>query len=57
MERPALAPLAWVKAECPLLRQTGQDKLVIRKVYGHDAIRLLRCRRCGDEFSARRGPA
>ena len=30
---------------------------MIRKVYGHDAIRLLRCRRCGEEFSERRGTA
>jgi transposase-like protein len=57
MERPDLDTLACVNAECPLFRQTGQDNLVLRKVYGHDAIRLLRCRRCGEELSERRGTA
>jgi hypothetical protein len=26
-------------------------------VYGHDRLRLLRCRSCGEEFSERRGTA
>jgi transposase-like protein len=30
---------------------------VIRKVYGRDGIRFLRCRECGEEFSERRGTA
>jgi transposase-like protein len=30
---------------------------VIRKVYGKDSIRYLRCRGCGEEFSERRGTA
>ena len=55
MERPDLDTLACVNAECPLFRQAGQSTLVIRKVYGRDAIRLLRCRTCGEEFSERRG--
>ena len=29
----------------------------MRKVYGQDHIRLLRCRTCGEEFSERRGTA
>lgn len=57
MERPDLNTLACVNAECPRLRQTGQSNLVIRKVYGGDAIRLLRCRRGGEECSERRGTA
>ena len=57
MERPDLDTLACVNAECSLFRQNGQNNLVIRKVYGHDAIRLLRCRTCGEEFSERRGTA
>jgi transposase-like protein len=57
MERPALDTLACVHAECPYFCQTGQNNLVVRKVYGRDAIRLLRCRRCGEEFSERRGTA
>ena len=28
---------------------------MIRKVYGHDRLRLLRCRSCGEEFTERRG--
>lgn len=57
MKRPNLATFACVNAECHLFRQPSQGNLVIRKVYGHDHIRLLRCRRCGEEFSERRGSA
>ena len=57
MERPALDTLACVNAACQGLRQSGQGNLVIRKVYGHDRIRLLRCGLCGEEFSERRGTA
>ena len=55
MERPDLSTLACVNPECQQFRQTGQGNLAIRKVYGHDGIRLLRCRPCCDEFSERRG--
>jgi hypothetical protein len=57
MQRPDLNTLAYVNAECQLFRRAGASNLVIRKVYGHDRIRLLRCRRCGEEFSERRGSA
>jgi transposase-like protein len=57
MERPDLDTLACVNAECQLFRQNGQGNLVVRKVYGREAIRLLRCRRCCEEFSERRGTA
>ena len=57
MERPDLDTLACVNAECHLFRQNRQGNLVIRKVYGRDAIRLLRCRHWGEEFSERRGTA
>jgi transposase-like protein len=57
MERPDLDTLACVNAECQHFRQTGQGNLVVRKTYGHDELRLLRCRRCGEEFSERRGTA
>jgi transposase-like protein len=33
------------------------DNLAIRKVYGRDGIRLLRCRSCQEEFSERRNTA
>jgi hypothetical protein len=29
----------------------------MRKIYGHDRLRLLCCRTCGEEFSERRGTA
>ena len=57
MERPDLATLACVNSECQYYGQSGQHKLVIRKVYGRDRIRLLRCGSCQDEFSERRGTA
>ena len=57
MQRPDLDTLACVNAECQLFRRAGARNLVIRKVYGHDRIRLLRCRTCGEEFSERRGSA
>lgn len=57
MERPDLDTLACVNAACDLFRPGGQGNRVIRKVYGHDRIRMLRCRRCGEEFSERRGTA
>jgi transposase-like protein len=57
MKRPDLDTLACVNAECQLFRHAGANNLGIRKVYGHDRIRLLRCRQCGEEFSERRGTA
>jgi transposase-like protein len=57
MERPDLSTLAWVNSACQQFRQGSQGNLVIRKVYGHDHIRLLRCRTCCEAFSERRGTA
>lgn len=57
MKRPDLNTLACVNAECQWFRHAGASNLVIRKVYGRDRIRLLRCRTCGEEFSERRGTA
>ena len=57
MQRPDLHTLACVNAECQLFRHAGANNLVIRKVYGPDCLRLLRCRTCGEEFSERRGTA
>jgi transposase-like protein len=57
MQRPDLATLACVNAECHQFQRAGAGNLVIRKVYGHDRMRLLRCRACGEEFSERRGTA
>jgi transposase-like protein len=57
MKRPDLATLACVNPECQLFGRTDEANLAVRKVSGHDQIRLLRCRTCGEEFSERRGSA
>jgi transposase-like protein len=57
MTRPDLATLAGVNPECQRFRRSGEANLTVRKVYGHDRIRLLRCRTCGEECSERRGSA
>ena len=57
MQRPDLATLACVNAECQYFGQPGQNNLTIRKVYGKDGIRLLRCSQCREEFSERRNTA
>jgi transposase-like protein len=57
MKRPDLDTLACGNAACQLFRRAGARNLVIRKVYGQDRLRLLRCRHCGEEFSERRGTA
>src|SRR5262249_10074742 len=57
MKRPDLTTLACVNAECQLFRHPGANNLTVRKIYGHDRIRLLRCRTCGEECSERRGTA
>ena len=57
MKRPDLATLAGVNTACQRFRLTGQDHLTVRKVYGQDHLRVLRCRTCGEECSERRGTA
>jgi IS1 family transposase/transposase-like protein len=57
MQRPDLTTLACVNADCQPFGRTGQGNLTIRKVYGQDGIRLLRCRSCYEEFSERRNTA
>ena len=53
-DRPPLESLACVNSECPSYGQACQSNLVIRKTYGRDHIRYLRCRSCGVEFSERK---
>lgn len=55
--RPPIESLACVEAECELYGERGQGNLTVRKVYGADRIRYLRCGRCGSEFSERKGTA
>jgi len=55
--RPSLDTLACVNAECKDYAQSGLNNLMVRKTYGHDQIRYLRCRTCQHEFSERKGSA
>jgi len=55
--RPPLESLACVNPDCDLYGQNGGTNLLIRKVYGRDQIRYLRCRCCQQEFSERKNTA
>ena len=55
--RPRLETLACVNDRCELYGQSGQANLTVRKTYGKDAIRYLRCGACGAEFSERKNTA
>ena len=55
--RPPLETLACPYSECPLYAKYGMDNLTVRKVYGKDRIRYLRCNGCAREFSERKGTA
>lgn len=55
--RPPLKSLACIEADCELYGQPGQSNLTVRKKYGKDEIRYLRCTCCGSEFSERKGTA
>ena len=57
MERPDLATLSCVNVECQHFGRPKPGNLTIRKRYGKDRLRLLRCRSCQEEFSERRGTA
>jgi len=47
--RPAIENLCCLNPECKQYGQRGQHNLTIRKIYGADRIRYLRCRSCGEE--------
>jgi transposase-like protein len=55
--RPRLGSLACVNLDCELYGQKGGSNLTIRKVYGQDQIRYLRCRCCQQAFSERKNTA
>src|SRR5918996_2277934 len=57
MTRPALTTLACVNADCQHYGRPSQGTLTLRKVYGKESIRLLRCKGCHEEFSERRHTA
>jgi IS1 family transposase/transposase-like protein len=55
--RPPWESLACVNPDCDWCGQKGGHNLIIRKVYGRDNIRYLRCRCCQQEFSERKNTA
>jgi transposase-like protein len=57
MTRPDVDTLACVNPACQRFRRSGEAHLTVRKVYGHDRMRLWHCRTCGEECSERRGSA
>jgi transposase-like protein len=52
-----LETLAWVNQRCEWYGQTGQNNLTVRKTYGKDELRYLRCQACGSAFSERKNTA
>jgi IS1 family transposase/transposase-like protein len=57
LPRPPLETLACPNPECQAHAQPGQANLTVRKTYGPDQIRFLRCKTCGLEFSERKNTA
>src|SRR4051812_12878101 len=57
LTRSPLDSLACVNVRCELYGQAGQGNLTVRKVYGADRIRYLRCGACRAEFSERKQTA
>jgi hypothetical protein len=57
MTRPDLDTLACVHPACQRFRRPGGANLTVRKVYGHDRMRLVRWRTGGEACSDRRGRA
>jgi hypothetical protein len=55
--RPDIQSLCCVNAECKHFAQIGKQNLKLRKTYGKDLIRYLRCTNCGEEFSERKQTA
>ena len=55
--RPQIKTLACPYTDCYLYSKKGAGNLTVRKVYGKDRIRYLRCRTCAREFSERKNTA
>jgi transposase-like protein len=53
--RPRIETLACPYSDCQLYAQKAAGNLSVRKVYGKDRIRYLRCSACAREFSERKG--
>lgn len=57
LNRPQIETLACPYPNCQLYAKKGAENLTVRKVYGKDHIRYLRCSACSREFSERKGTA
>jgi hypothetical protein len=55
--RPRIETLACPYEDCHLYSRKGAGNLTVRKLYGKDRIRYLRCRACSGEFSERKRTA
>jgi IS1 family transposase/transposase-like protein len=55
--RPQIKTLACPYEDCHLYAKRAQGNLTVRKLYGKDRIRYLKCRSCAREFSERRNTA
>src|SRR5258708_9185241 len=55
--RAELESFACVNERCDSYGQKGQNNRTVRKIYGKDGIRYLRCHCCGKEFSERKAMA
>lgn len=55
--RPDIDTLFCINTECKHFAHKGKQNLKLRKTYGKDKIRYLRCTSCGEEFSERKGTA
>jgi len=54
---PQLETLACPYTDCHLYSTKGAGNLSVRKTYGKDQVRYLRCRACAREFSERKNTA
>lgn len=55
--RPELNSMSCLNRDCKEYQQSGLGNLTIRKIYGKDQIRYLKCAECQSEFSERKGSA
>lgn len=55
--RPDIDSLCCMNEKCKYFKVPEKDQLRVRKTYGQDRIRYLRCNHCSYEFSERRGSA
>ena len=55
--RPQIETLACPYEDCHLYAKKGANNLTVRKLYGKDRIRYLRCSACSREFSERKRTA